>query len=121
MNRKRRILVIEDDLEARTLMTNIFVSVGYQVEAGQYLASMVAVPTSGEFDLITLDLGLPEIDGFEVARLLSDSTDTPVLVVSAAINEEVVKRLKELGLQHFLAKPFGVSDLLVSAEKAMSE
>ena len=121
MNRKKRILVIEDDLEARTLMTNIFVSVGYQVEAGQYLASMVAVATSGEFDLITLDLGLPEIDGFEVAKLLSDSTDTPILVVSAAINDDVVKQLGQLGISHCLAKPFGVADLLAAAEKAMSE
>ena len=121
MDRPKRILIIEDHLERRTWMTDIFLSVGYQVEAAQYLASKVGAAISGEFDLITLDLGLPEIDGLEVAKLLSDSTDTPVLVVSAAINDDVVKQLEQVGLQHYLAKPFGVTDLLVAAEKAMSE
>ena len=121
MDRPKRILIIEDDLETRTLMTNIFVGVGYQVEATQYLASMVTAATSGGFDLITLDLGLPEIDGLEVAKLLSDSAETPVLVVSALIDDDVLSRLEQVGLQHYLAKPFGVTDLLVAAEKAMSE
>ncbi len=48
MDRQKRILVIEDDLETRSLMTNIFVTAGYQVEATQYLASMVAEATSGK-------------------------------------------------------------------------
>ena len=121
MNREKQILVIEEDLEARTHMSNIFVSVGYYVESTQYLASVAEAVTSGRFDLITLDLGLPEIDGVEMAKLVSDSSDTPVLVVSAGMDDNITEKLKQVELLNYLAKPFGVTDLLVAAEKAMSE
>jgi len=101
-------------------MTNIFASAGYRVEATQYLAGKVSEATSGELDLIIFDLGLPEIDGLDVAKLLSESSDTPVLVVSNAIDDDVVKQLERGGV-NYLAKPFGVTDLLDAAEKAMSE
>jgi len=121
MDRQKQILIIEDEIKTRTLMTDIFLSAGYQVESAQYLASMVGAATSGGFDLITLDLGLPEMDGLKVAKLLSHSSGTPVLVVSGAIDDDVVKQLRQVGLKHYLAKPFRATDLLAAAEKAMSE
>ena len=119
-----RVLVIDDSAFSRKAITRML--------STSPLVEVVGVARDGEEalrkafelrpDLITLDLGLPEIDGLEVAKLLSGSTETPVLVVSAYVNDDVVKQqLAQVGVQHYLAKPFGLTDLLDAAERAMSE
>jgi two-component system KDP operon response regulator KdpE len=69
-------------------------------------------------DLIILDLGLPDMDGVEVARRLREWTATPILVVSARGKEQEKVVALDAGADDYLTKPFGVAELLARVRVA---
>ncbi len=116
-----RILVIDDDQNIRSTMQAILIRSGYRVETTPYLATAVGEALSGNFDLITLDLNMPGIDGREIARLFQKrAVKTPVLVISGFIDDASTKQLKNAGIKHFLAKPFDIADLPPAVEHALA-
>ena len=87
-----------------------------------YIASAIQDALSGRFDLITLDLRIPGMDGVEIARLFfRQHIETPVLVISDYLDDNVRKQLKAAGFRHFLPKPSGVTQLIHAVEEAISE
>lgn len=107
-----RVLIIEDDpLLAESLMRALQQE-GYRVahaKRGQDADSMLR---THRFDLLLLDIGLPDVDGFEVLRRLRARSDaTPVLVVTA--REAVDERIHglDLGADDYLTKPFSLAEL----------
>ena len=118
---KRRILVIEDDEQVRTAIRTALQKAGYDVDESPYLASSIGASLTGDYDVITLDLGMPGIDGTQVARMLQlSSVVTPVLVISGLLEKATRTHLQELGVQHFLPKPSHIGDLLEAVERAVS-
>jgi two-component system KDP operon response regulator KdpE len=89
----------------------------------------VAVATSGQdalaqFDLfhpdvVLLDLGLPDMEGFEVIRALRERTGTPIVVLSVRGAERDKVRALDLGADDYLTKPFGVEELLARIRVAL--
>lgn len=117
----KRILVIEDEEDIRTVIQKTLSRAGYEVEDMPYLATSVGRALSEDYDLITLDLNMPGIDGGDVAELFQhEKLDTPVLVISAYLDQPTIEKLREKGIRHFLSKPFKISELLEAVEKALS-
>lgn len=117
----KRILVIEDEEDIRTVIYKILSRAGYEVEDSPYLATDIGKALSESYDLITLDLKMPAIDGTEVAQLFqSKRLKTPVLVISAHLDETTIEKLRSVGIRHFLSKPFKASELLKAVEKTLS-
>ena len=117
----KKILVIDDEPEFRTTIQDVLETNGYRVEGSPYLATSVGWGLTGDFDLITLDLKMPEVDGLEVARLYSKMIpDTNLLVISGYLDKDSVKELGTLGVNNILAKPAGNSDLLKAVEEALT-
>ncbi|WP_309672124.1 response regulator transcription factor [Gemmatimonas sp.] len=108
-----RVLVVEDDAEVRDFLLRVIREAAWApdgVSDGQ--AALVAL-ARGPYDLVVLDVGLPDMDGFAVCRALRARGDrTPVLVLTArnAVNDRV--RGLDAGADDYLAKPFAVSELL---------
>ena len=105
-----KVLVVEDDPGiARSLVRGLD-RAGYQarsVETGR--AALTAVPTP---DVVLLDLGLPDVDGVEICRLLRRQSDLAIIVVTARGEEgDRVAALDE-GADDYLVKPFGLAELL---------
>ena len=119
MRKKKRILIIEDDAEVRELMRTSLTDAGYEVEVSQFIASSVGNAMNRDLDLITVDLGLPEIDGSEIVGLLKAKTDVPIMVVSGYLNEKIIKGLKRKGVEHFVGKPFRISELTEAVDRAI--
>ncbi len=118
---KSRILIIEDDSNIRMAMEKILTRFGYEIESTPYLATALSMAIAGDYDLITLDLNMPGIDGKEIAQLFQHrNLDTPVLVISGYLDESVETELREKGVKHFLAKPFNISTLPKAIEKALA-
>lgn len=68
---------------------------------------------SEPYDLITLDLKMPEFEGEEVARLFQELGVTPpILVISGFLTPQIEEQLRQVGLHHFLPKPFVKQDLI---------
>jgi DNA-binding response OmpR family regulator len=104
-----RILVVEDDTSiAQPLVTGLERE-GFVVERVATGAEALAAAAT---DMVLLDLGLPDIDGYEVCRRLRADSDVPIIVVTAR-GAEVDRVIGlELGADDYLVKPFGLRELV---------
>ena len=113
------ILVVEDEPEIRRFLRVSLTSNGYQLlEAtkGEEALQLVAEKNP---QLIILDLGLPDLDGTEVARKIREWSQVPIIILSAR-NQEIDKvTALELGADDYLTKPFGVYELLARIKVAL--
>ncbi|MCI2047707.1 MAG: response regulator transcription factor [Faecalibacterium sp.] len=111
-NSKIQILVVEDDPQIRNYMLYALKNEGYGCEyAGNAQNAMQAV-VEGNFDLMLLDLGLPDYDGMEVIRKLRSFSEMPVIVVSARDQDKEKAAALDAGADDYLTKPFSSTELL---------
>lgn len=109
---KVRILVVEDDLKLAQLLVSELGQAGYQVVA-VHTGTDALVQAEGErFELIILDLNLPDLDGIEVAERLTRAEPANILMLTA--RGDVKSRVEGLyaGASDYLTKPFSVQELL---------
>jgi two-component system OmpR family response regulator len=107
----RRAVVVEDDRDIRELITHTLTDLGMVVTAVDTGPGGVAAVRAVNPDLVTLDLGLPGIDGIEVCRQIRETTDAYIIMVTARADE--IDRLLglETGADDFMAKPFSLREL----------
>lgn len=108
-----RILVVDDEPEVQDLLVRVLRDAHWAPDAVATGADALQALASAEYDLAILDVGLPDIDGFEVCRRMRASGNrTPVLILTArhAVNDRV--RGLDAGADDYLAKPFAVSELM---------
>lgn len=103
------LLVVEDDDAIAEPLVAGLIRQGYEVTR---VATGSAALEPRTVDMVLLDLGLPDTDGFEVCRRLRERSDIPILVISAR-GEEVDRVIGlELGADDYLVKPFGFRELV---------
>ena len=116
MTRATRILVVEDDRSIRMGLEDTLTAKGYEVEAVARGADAVDRALGGRFDLVVLDVMLPDLDGFEVCRRIragrGASRKVPVIMLSARGAELDRVRGLELGADDYVTKPFSLMELL---------
>jgi two-component system OmpR family response regulator len=106
-----RILVVEDDALLAEGLTSVLARAGHVVEHAATGRHADILLVDEEFDLVVLDVGLPDIDGFEVLRRLRQRhSATNVLVLTARDAVEDRVRGLDLGADDYLTKPFSVSE-----------
>lgn len=108
-----RLLLVEDSAELSLWLGKSLRQRGFDVEFALDGAQADGLAQQGGWDLIVLDLSLPQVDGLEVLRRLRSNNDpTPVLILTA--RAEVAERVRglELGADDYLPKPFDVTELL---------
>jgi adenylate cyclase len=104
-----RILVVDDNVSNRDVLARRLTREGHQVVTASNGASALKLIGSHEFDLVLLDLIMPEMNGFEVLRRLKateHTQDLPVIVISALDELDSVVRCIESGAEDYLTKPF---------------
>ncbi|MCX7893459.1 MAG: response regulator transcription factor [Burkholderiales bacterium] len=107
-----RVLIVEDDAVLADGLTRSLRQSGYSVDCVRDGMAADAALTTGEFDVVILDLGLPKMAGLEVLkRFRARNGSTPVLVLTAldGVNDRV--RGLDLGADDYLAKPFVLAEL----------
>jgi adenylate cyclase len=107
--RSSRILVVDDNAANRDVLARRLMREGYQVVTAASGASALELVAGQEFDLVLLDLIMPEMSGFELLRRLKAAQhtgDLPVIVISALDELDSVVRCIEAGAEDYLAKPF---------------
>jgi two-component system response regulator MprA len=108
-----QILVVEDEARLRELLRGGLSEEGHNVIAAENGNDALEVARAGQFDAILLDVMLPGIDGFEIARRLrSDGNETPILMLTARDTEQDIIRGLDYGADDYLTKPFSFSELL---------
>lgn len=108
------ILVIEDDETMRVALKRILESESYLVKMAADATELSQVLDDEPVDLILLDVGLPWINGFELAQLLKEHKDLkkiPLVFVSGKASEDDMKKAFALGADDYIKKPFDVDKL----------
>lgn len=108
-----RILIIEDSERITAFLTKGLSAAGFTATAVHTGADGLSRALTGEVDLIVLDLGLPDMDGFDLLRALrAAGRDTPVIILTA--RDSAVDRVTGLsdGADDYMPKPFSVDELL---------
>lgn len=108
-----RMLIIDDDRALQQLLREHFLGNGFEAKAALTgLDGVKTVADEGPFDIIILDIMLPDVDGFEVLRRLRTISRTPVIMLTA--REDQTDRIigLELGADDYMHKPFNPRELL---------
>jgi two-component system, OmpR family, KDP operon response regulator KdpE len=115
-----RVLLVDDEPAIRRFLRLSFDAEGYQVEeAGDGKAALDMLQTKAP-DLLILDLGLPDLDGFEVIRQLRDlGSSIPIVVLSSRTDEKGKVQALDLGADDYVTKPFGIDELLARTRTAL--
>ncbi len=113
-----KVLVVDDERPIRRFL-NASLSGHYQVfeaeNGGEALQSAAVNPPN----VIILDLGLPDMDGTNVIRLLREWTNVPIIIISVRDNEQDKVAALDAGADDYLAKPFGMNELLARIRVAI--
>jgi DNA-binding response OmpR family regulator len=117
-----RILVVDDDFDILEMTRTVLAGAGYRVTAvGSGREALRSVREHG-FDLVLLDINMPEMDGWETLRLMAfdEETVTPP-VVMFSVNSEVRNKVQGMqeGAVDYITKPFAVDDLLARVRRVL--
>ena len=107
------ILIVEDEPQIVSFMSKGLRRAGYQIQIAADGLQAMSIVTSGEIDLMLLDLGLPILDGISVlSAARAQGIQIPVIVVTARAGDDEREKSLAMGANDYITKPFRFSDLL---------
>lgn len=119
MNENIKILIVEDDRAVRNLISTTLQINDYEYDLAIDGKNALQLMTSNKYDIVFIDLGLPDIDGIEIIKKFRDFSTTPVIVISARTNDEDKIEALDAGADDFLTKPFNVDELLARVRSTL--
>ncbi len=118
---RTRVVIADDESIVRTDLKEMLTSLGYLV-VGEVGDGRSAVNVARELkpDVVIMDIKMPDMDGIEAAKVLTEEQIAPVILLTAYGQKELVERAKEAGVVGYLVKPFREADLSPAIEIATS-
>jgi CheY-like chemotaxis protein len=121
--RSLRLLIADDDRDAVLTLSTLLQDEGHHVVEVYRGDAVLQLVRRYRPDVVLLDIGMPGLTGFEIARLLRDElgADCPVLIATTAWGQASAKELGRLvGFNHYLVKPYATEELLALLESLAS-
>ena len=106
-----QVVLIEDDVQIRRLVAEALSEQGHDVESAATAMDGLQRTVKGAPDLVVLDLGLPDLDGIELLRMIRAVSEVPIIVVTAQGEDDVVVKTLDAGADDYLTKPFSMEQL----------
>lgn len=113
------ILIVEDDPQIRRFLRAALSAEQYRLHEAVTAQEGIAQAAARQPDLIILDLGLPDRDGLEVIRSVRQSSQVPIIVLSARGQEADKIQALDSGADDFVGKPFAIGELLARIRAAL--
>ena len=114
------VAIIDDDLPILEYLETVFESDGWKINAYETPIAFIKELQSVRPDIIFLDLMMPEINGIQVIQYLrKNKIKIPIVVITALSQKEVIARVKEYGVSHFLTKPLHMNVILDTAKEIL--
>ena len=107
-----RILIVEDDPQIRNFISYVLSAEGFASDNAATAQSAMTLLAANVYDLMLLDLGLPDYDGMDVIRKVREWSEIPILVVSARDQDQEKAQALDAGADDYLTKPFAMGELL---------
>lgn len=120
----KQILIVEDEPDLMEITTSVVEKEGREISAVFEGSSAMDALTSKPFDLVILDLLIPEPDGFHILTWIRENEatqDLPVIIISASSQENTVKKVLSLGATKFISKPFKFEELAQSVKTVLGD
>jgi two-component system KDP operon response regulator KdpE len=115
-----RVLIVDDEPPIRRFLRTSLGYEGYQVLEAENGQEALDTFRRNSVDVLVLDLGLPDIDGFEVIhRLREGGSAVPIIILSSRTDEAGKVKALDLGADDYVSKPFGVDELLARVRAAL--
>ncbi|WP_410622370.1 response regulator transcription factor [Amycolatopsis sp. cmx-8-4] len=105
------VLIVEDDPTIRTAVLRALTDRGHTVTSAANAMTGLQAAVTDRPDVVLLDLGLPDLDGREVLRMVRAVSAVPIIVVTARGAEDEIVRLLDAGADDYVVKPFGGAQL----------
>lgn len=112
---KRSVLIVEDEDLMREVLRDYFSDADYEVSEARDGLKAIELAEEYDYDIILLDIMLPELDGFSVCRRIRKTKDTPIIIITARSDEDDKLIGYELGADDYITKPFSPKVLLAKA------
>lgn len=106
-----QVLLVEDDPTIRTALSRSLTERGHAITSARSAMDGLRLAVEGQPDLVVLDLGLPDLDGREMLRMLRAVTAVPVIVATARDQDAEIVAVLDAGADDYLTKPFSASQL----------
>lgn len=120
MDRKIKLLIIEDEEAILQGLTDLFVFHGYAVDTSKDGQDALEMARQGNYDLVILDVMLPSVDGFTICNdIRRRDRDQPVIMLTAKTTEEDILEGLTLGADDYISKPFSVRELVLRVEAVL--
>ncbi|MCD2169647.1 MULTISPECIES: response regulator transcription factor [Microbacterium] len=120
MSATRTTVVIEDDLDIRLLVSTVLEGAGFVVHAAATGLDGIELVRRHDPSVVTLDVSMPGIDGFETARRIRAFSTTRILMVSARADDAEQRAGREAGADDYLTKPFRPRELRQRVESLLA-
>lgn len=118
----KRILVVDDDPEIRRLEETILIQDGFEVDTAEDGPRAIEKLRTTTYDGVVLDIGMPGMDGYEVARKIQQldaNKRTPLIMVTGSAERDAAKRGFSAGVVVFMNKPFSVASFRSAIHSAI--
>jgi DNA-binding response OmpR family regulator len=113
------VLVVDDEHQIATIARDYLTRAGFAVVMAADGASGLEMARQKRPDLVVLDLGLPRLDGLEVARTLRRESDVPIIMLTARVDETDRLRGFEVGADDYITKPFSPRELVARVSSVL--
>lgn len=114
-----QILVVDDEEKIRELIKKYAEFEGYEITEAENGMEAIRICNERDFDLIIMDVMMPELDGFSAVRAIREKKDIPVLMLSARGEEYDKIHGFEIGIDDYVVKPFSPKELMMRARVIM--
>jgi DNA-binding response OmpR family regulator len=109
---EKRVLIAEDEKEIRNIIKEYLGMESYAVDEAENGREALELFSQNRYDLILVDIMMPELNGWEVCRKVRESSEVPIIILSAKGQEYDKLKGFELGVDDYLVKPFSPKELL---------
>lgn len=114
-----KILVVEDDIDIQELIKEFLVSQEYEVDVASDGIEGMNMFNENEYNLVMLDIMLPNIDGYSLCKMIRAKSDVPIMMLTALDDEKDEVKGFELGVDDYITKPFSFNILIRRVEAVL--
>lgn len=119
MTKPATILVIDDDIAITELMSMLLKTFGFDVIATNIGSEGVRIAKESQPNVILLDLMMPDMDGWQVCKAIRQTSNAPILILSAINDPRMVASVLDVGADDFLVKPVPSGVLVANIKKLL--
>ncbi|WP_374309331.1 response regulator [Dongia sp.] len=114
-----KILIIDDEPAIRRFLKSSLIAHGFEIVEAETGRAGLAALVRGGFDLVVVDLGLPDIDGHELVRTIRQQSPVPIIVLSVRDDETGKVAALDGGADDYVTKPFGIDEFMARVRAAL--